>query len=145
MLAEDSSLDCQKLSDIVFGDMEKRKKLETFTHLPIYEEFFKQTVEIAAQYPDAIIQVSVPLLIELNLQYLFDKMLVIYVPDKVQVERLAARDGITPEAAANILKAQLPIDEKLQFADYVIDNTKDIAHARTQVEEVWKSLHEKGR
>ncbi len=144
MLAEDSSLDCQKLSDIVFGDMEKRKKLETFTHLPIYEEFFKQTVEIAAQYPDAIIQVSVPLLIELNLQYLFDKMLVIYVPDKVQVERLVARDGITQEAAANILKAHLLIDEKLQFTDYVIDNTRDIAHARAQVEEAWKSL-KKGR
>ncbi len=145
VLAEDGSLDRQKLSDIVFGDMEKRKKLETFTHPPIYEEFFKQTAEIAAKDPDAIIQVSVPLLIELNLQYLFDKMLVIYVPDKVQVERLAARDGITQEAAANILKAQLPIDEKLQFADYVIDNTKDIAHAKAQVEEVWKSLHEKGR
>ena len=145
VLAEDGSLDRKKLSDIVFGDMEKRKKLESFTHPPIYEEFFKQANEIAAKDPTAIIQVAVPLLIELNLQYLFDKMLVIYVPAEVQIERLVGRDGISREEAANILKAQLPIDEKLQFTDFVIDNTKDLEHTRTQVKEVWESLHEKGR
>ena len=140
VLADDGSLDRKKLSDIVFGDMEKRKKLEGFTHPPIYEEFFKQTDEIAAKDPEAIIQVSVPLLIELNLQYLFDKLLVVHVPDKVQIERLAERDGITLEEAANILKAQLPIDEKLQFADFVVDNTKDLAYTRTLVEKVWEGL-----
>ena len=140
VLADDGSLDRKNLSDIVFGDMEKRKKLEDFTHPPIYEEFFKQADAIAAKNPDAIIQVSVPLLIELNLQYLFDKLLVIHVPDEVQIERLAERDGISREEAANILKAQLPIDEKLQFADFVVDNTKDLAYTRSQIEEIWERL-----
>ncbi|MEA3362252.1 MAG: dephospho-CoA kinase, partial [Thermodesulfobacteriota bacterium] len=145
VLADDGSLDRKKLSDIVFGDMEKRKKLESFTHPPIYEEFFKQADEIAARKPNAIIQVAVPLLIELNLQYLFDKLLVIYVPDEVQIERLAKRDGISREEAANILKAQLPIDEKLQFADFVIDNTKDFASTQTQIETVWEHLQKEAR
>ncbi len=145
VLAEDGSLDRRKLSDIVFGDMEKRKKLESFTHPSIYEEFFKQADEIAAEGSAAIIQVAVPLLIELNLQHLFDKILVVHVPADVQVERLAARDGITQEAAANILKAQLPIDEKLQFADFVIDNTKDLAYTRNQVEDVWESICKEAR
>ena len=140
VLADDGSLDRKKLSDIVFGDMEKRKKLENFTHPPIYEEFFRQAEEIAAQKPNSIIQVSVPLLIELNLQYLFDKLLVIHVPAEVQIERLAKRDGISQEEAANILKAQLPIDEKLQFADFVVDNTKDLASTRAQIETIWKRL-----
>lgn len=140
VLAEDGTLDRRKLSDIVFGDMEKRKKLESFTHPLIYEEFFKQANEIVAKDPKAIIQVAVPLLIELNLQYLFDKLLVIHVPDKVQIERLAERDGISREEAANILKAQLPIDEKLQFADFVVDNTKDLAYTRSQIEEIWERL-----
>ena len=140
VLAEDGTLDRRKLSDIVFGDMEKRKKLESFTHPLIYEEFFKQANEIAAKDPKAIIQVAVPLLIELNLQYLFDKLLVIHVPDKVQIERLAERDGISREEAANILKAQLPIDDKLQFADFVVDNTKDLAYTRSQIEEIWERL-----
>ncbi|NIA18908.1 MAG: dephospho-CoA kinase [Xanthomonadaceae bacterium] len=145
VLADDGSLDRKKLSDIVFGDMEKRKKLESFTHPPIYEEFFKQAEEIATKKPNAIIQVSVPLLIELNLQYLFDKLLVIYVPAEVQIERLAKRDGISREEAANILKAQLPIDEKLQFADFVIDNTKDLVSTRTQIETAWKDLQKEAQ
>jgi len=143
VLAEDGSLDRKKVSDIVFGDMEKRKKLEGFTHPPIYEEFFKQVEAIAKKDPEAIIQVSVPLLIELNLQYLFDKLLVIHVPAKVQIERLASRDGISQEEAANILKAQLPIDEKLQFADFVVDNTKDLAHTQKQLKGVWEQLQKK--
>ena len=140
VLAEDGTLDRKKMSDIVFGDMEKRKKLESFTHPPIYDEFFAQVKEITKKDPEAIIQVSIPLLIELNLQYLFDKLLVIHVPSQVQIERLARRDGISQDEAANILKAQLPIDEKLQFADFVVDNTKDLDYARQQVEGVWEQL-----
>jgi dephospho-CoA kinase len=143
VLAEDGSLDRKKMSDIVFGDMEKRKKLEGFTHPPIYEAFFEQVKEITEKDPEAIIQVAVPLLIELNLQYLFDKLLIIHVPAQVQIERLALRDGISKEDAANILKAQLPIDEKLQFADFVVDNTKDLAHTQQQIEGVWESLQKK--
>jgi dephospho-CoA kinase len=140
VLAEDGTLDRKKVSDIVFGDMEKRKKLESFTHPPIYEEFFKQADAIAAENPKAIIQVAVPLLIELNLQYLFDKILVIHVPAEIQEERLAQRDNITPQAAANIMKSQLPIAEKLQFADFVVDNTGDLDYTRSQVEKIWHDL-----
>ena len=140
VLAADGSLERKKLSAIVFSDMEKRKKLESFTHPSILAEFFKQADEIAAKNPDAIIQVAVPLLIELNLQHLFDKILVIYVPAEVQIERLAQRDGISREAAANILKAQLPIDEKLQFADFVVDNTKGLTYTRKQIEKIWEEL-----
>ncbi|MCK5914631.1 MAG: dephospho-CoA kinase, partial [Deltaproteobacteria bacterium] len=140
VLADDGSLDRKKLSDIVFGDMEKRKKLEGFTHAQIYEEFFKQTNEIAAKDPEAIIQVSVPLLIELNLQYFFDKILVIHVPDTVQADRLAERDGISRDEALNIMKSQLSIDEKLPFADFVVANTRDLDFTRSQVEKIWNNL-----
>ncbi len=47
VLHEDKSLDRKKLSNIIFEDMEKRKKLESFTHPPIFEEFLKQVDEIA--------------------------------------------------------------------------------------------------
>ncbi|MCK5680593.1 dephospho-CoA kinase [bacterium] len=144
VLAEDGSLDRKKVSDIVFGDMEKRKKLESFTHPPIYEEFFKQADTIAAKDPEAIIQVAVPLLIELNLQYLFDKILVVHVPDSTQAKRLSQRDNISSDEAANIMKSQLPIDEKLQFADFVVDNTKDLDYTKTQVEKIWNDLQIKG-
>jgi dephospho-CoA kinase len=120
--------------------MEKRKKLEGFTHPRISEEFVRQVNEITNRDPDAIIQVAIPLLIELNLQYRFHKILVVYVPEEMQIERLMKRDGITREAAANILKAQLPIDEKIGYADFVIHNEGSLEETRRQVGDLWESL-----
>jgi dephospho-CoA kinase len=140
VLQEDDTLDRKKLSNIVFRDLEKRKKLESFTHPRIGEEFIQQVNDIASKTPGAIIQVVIPLLIELNLQYQFHKILMVYIPPELQVERLAERDGITRDAAANILKAQLPIDEKLGYADYVIHNDKSLDETRKAVEALWETI-----
>ena len=140
VLADDGALDRKKLSDIVFSDMEKRKQLESFTHPAIYTEFFDGITAITSEKPDAVIQVAVPLLIELNLQFLFDKLLVVHVPTEVQVERLAKRDNISTEEAANILKSQLPIDEKVGFADFVIRNEGTKEQTRMQVEKLWGDI-----
>ena len=140
VLQEDRQLDRKKLSDIVFRDLEKRKKLESFTHPRINEKFVKQLKAIVEKDPGAIIQVDVPLLIELNLQYMFHKTLVVYVPTEKQVERLMARDGITREEAADRLKAQLPIEEKAGYADFVIHNEGSLEETRRQAEELWQTL-----
>ena len=140
VLQEDGTLDRKAVSDIVFRDFEKRKKLESFTHPRIHEEFEKQVQEIAEKNPNAVIQVVIPLLIELNLQYMFHKILVVYIPMEEQVKRLAKRDGITIEEAANILKSQLPIDEKVGYADFVIHNEDSPEETLDQVKEVWEKL-----
>ena len=140
VLQEDETIDRKKLADVVFRDMEKRKKLEGFTHPRIFEQFHKQVDEIAARTAEPVIQVSIPLLIELDLQYRFHKVLLVYAPRKMQIERLMERDGMNREAAENILKAQLPIDEKLGYADYVIHNEGTLEETRRQVEAVWEKL-----
>lgn len=140
VLREDGRLDRKKLSGIVFGDFEKRKKLESFTHPQIYDEFFKQVNEIGEKNPDAIIQVAVPLLIELNLQFLFDQVIVVYLSAEAQVKRLAERDHISAEEASTIIQSQLPIDEKVGFASFVIQNDGSLAETRSQVTDVWSSL-----
>ena len=142
VLQEDGALNRKAVSDIVFRDFEKRKKLESFTHPRIHEEFEKQVREIAGKNPDVVIQVVIPLLIELNLQYMFHKILVVYIPMEEQVKRLAKRDGITVEEAANILKSQLPIDEKVGYADFVIHNENSPEDTRKQVKELWEKLQE---
>ena len=142
VLAADGSLDRKKLSAVVFQDIEKRKKLESFTHPAILDEFIRQIEKIAAENPEAIIQVSVPLLIEVNMQHMFDKVLVVYASPDQQVERLSARDGISTEEAANILKSQLPIDEKVGYADYVIRNEGGMEDTRRQVEGLWQELEQ---
>jgi dephospho-CoA kinase len=140
VLQGDGTLDRKKLSKIVFQDTEKRNQLEDFTHPPIYEAFLKRVKAITEKDPEAIIQAVVPLLIEKNLQSIFDKVVVVYVPEGRQIERLVERDGISRKEAAHMLKAQLPINEKLAYADFVVNNEGPMEETKKEVEEVWREL-----
>ncbi len=142
VLQEDDQLDRKKLSEIVFQDITKRKKLEGFIHPQTQVEFIKHVNEMAEANPNAIIQVGVPLLIEVNMQHLFHKILIVYISREEQIKRLMRRDSITKEEAEYILNAQLPIDEKLSYADYVINNEKSLEDTKKQVEELWDTLLE---
>ncbi|MBW1999215.1 MAG: dephospho-CoA kinase [Deltaproteobacteria bacterium] len=140
VLKEDGSIDRKRLSSIVFNDEAKRKRLESFTHPFILEEMAGHVDRIARNNPDAIIQVVVPLLIEIGSQNQFDKVVLVYAPGEVQIERLMRRDGIERTQAERILEAQLPIDEKLKYADFVIYNDGTLDETRTQVEDLWREL-----
>ena len=142
VLLEDKTLDRKKLSEIVFRDPEKRKKLEGFTHPRIYEEFSRLVKEYAAGDPEVIIQVAVPLLIEANLQHFFHKVLLVYIPAEMQIQRLMDRDLISREMAVKMLSSQLPIEEKRSYADFIVDNSGSLEETRRQVEEVWRKLKE---
>jgi dephospho-CoA kinase len=142
VLREDRTLDRGKLSDLVFRDLEKRKKLESFTHPRIQAEFISELQAIVVRDPEAIIQVDVPLLIEQNLQYLFHRILVVYVPREVQIDRLMEREGIGREEALVRLQAQLPIDEKVGYADFVIRNEGTLEETQRQVNELWEKLQQ---
>jgi dephospho-CoA kinase len=139
-LQDDGRLDRKKLAARVFGDERKRKALENMTHPRIVEAFLDQVREMTARNEDAIIQAVIPLLFEVKLQHLVQKVLLVYVPREMQIKRLIKREGISQDAAENILKAQLPIDEKLQYADFVIHNEGTLEETRRQVGLVWEEL-----
>ena len=140
VLMEDGNMDRKKVSDVVFRDIEKRKKLEGFIHPRMGEEIMKQINEITKDDPNAVIQMVVPLMIELNLQHQYHKLLLAYIPEEQQIERLVKRDGISKESAALMLKSQLPIDEKVGYADLVINNEGSLEDTRKQVKDLWTSL-----
>ena len=140
VLQEDGALDRKKLAKIVFQDTEKRTQLEGFTHPPIYEAFFKGVNAIKEKDPAAIILAVVPLLIEKDLQAMFDKVLVVYVSREQQIERLTQRDGISEAEATHRLKAQLAIEEKRAYADFFVNNEGSVEETRKQVEEIWLAL-----
>ena len=140
ILSKDGNIDRRKLADIVFKNTGKRKKLESFTHPRIYREFEKMINMISEKDPDAIIQVVIPLMIELNLQHQFHKLLLVHLPQELQIERLVNRDGISVAIAQNILKSQMPIDEKIKYAVFVIHNEKSLDETKKQVVEIWQNL-----
>jgi dephospho-CoA kinase len=140
VLLPDKTLDRKRISEIVFRDAEKRKKLEGFTHPRIHQEFIRLVKEHTAKNPKVIMQVVIPLLIEANLQSLFHKLLLVYIPPEKQIQRLMERDEISREMAQSILAAQLPIDEKRAYADYIIDNSGTPADTERQVQKTWEKL-----
>jgi dephospho-CoA kinase len=140
VLNEDNTLDREKLREIVFRDMEKRKKLESFTHPRIFEEFYKNVEEISAKQPGAIIQVVVPLLIEGNMQAMFDHLLMVYVPEKEQIKRLIKRDKNSKELAMKIIQSQISVEEKKGYCDLLVDNAGSLEETRAQVKDIWEKL-----
>jgi len=140
ILQKDGNLDRKKLSKIVFQDKEKRRKLESFTHPAINDEYFRHIAALAEKSPGKIIQAVIPLLFEFNLQNMADKILVVYIPREKQIERLARRDGISAAEAVRIVDTQMPVEEKVRRADFVIRNDGDIEDTRRDVEKLWGSL-----
>lgn len=140
VLAEDKTLDREKLRSIVFRDMEKRKKLEGFTHPRIGEEFMTLVEKHSENKDNVIIQVVIPLLIETHMQALFNHLLMVYVPEEVQLKRLMERDNIDKDLAMSIIRSQIPVEEKKGYCDLVIDNAGSLEETRRQVESVWQKL-----
>ncbi len=142
VLLEDKSLNRKLLSEIVFSDPEKRKKLEEYTHPRIHEEMIREIQNYLLKDPEAIIAVIVPLLFEVRWDSLFHKTLLVYAPKEIQLQRLIARDKISRERALQIIHSQMPIEEKKQYADFIIDNSGNLEETRAQVEKIWKMLQE---
>jgi dephospho-CoA kinase len=140
VLQKDQTLDRDKLREIVFRDLEKKKKLESFQHPRIGEEFIKLVEQYAAEDPNAIIQVVIPLLIEVNMQPLFHHVLMAYAPEEEQKRRLIERDGLTEEMAMNMIHSQISVEDKKGYCDLVIDNSGSLEETRDQVKELWKRL-----
>jgi dephospho-CoA kinase len=140
VLLEDRTLDRDKLREVVFRDLEKKKKLESFIHPRIAGEFMKLVQQHRSENPNAIIQVVVPLLIETNMHPMFHHVLMVYTPQQEQKRRLIERDGLTEEMAMNMISSQLCVDEKKGYCDLVIDNSGSLEDTRTKVEELWEEL-----
>ena len=104
--------------------------------------------KIASNDPNAIIQAVVPLLVEAGMQTLFHRIVMVYISREKQIERLIERDGISKEHAISILNSQMPIDDKVALADFIIYNENPFEKTEKQVQELWyklKDLQKKGK
>jgi len=142
ILSEDKTLDREKMREIVFSNMEKRKKLESFTHPRIGELFMEQVEHYSKDKKNVIIQVVVPLLIEAGMQALFDHILMVYAPGDIQLKRVINRDKIDEALARSIISSQITPEEKKGYCDLVVDNSGSLEQTRSQVEDLWKKLND---
>lgn len=119
ILLDNGELDRAALRKIVFENPQERKWLESLTHPLIREEIIQGLQTATSPY---VILVS-PLLIESGQFHLTNRILVVDVPEEVQVSRTCARDNNDAAQVQSIIEAQIPRQQRLQHADDVIENT----------------------
>ncbi|XP_029157425.1 dephospho-CoA kinase domain-containing protein [Nylanderia fulva] len=125
-------LDRTKLGDLIFNDVEKRKKLNAITHPDIYKEIYWQTVKYFLQgYP--FIVMDLPLLFETGhmLNYLH-KIIVVTCEEELQLQRLIERSGFTEAKAKLRIAAQMSLEKKAEMANFVIENSGNMSDTREQ-------------
>lgn len=122
VLLPDNSLNRVWLRQQVFSDSKKLQQLESFTHPRIRDEIIRDLSSSTSPYT---LLVS-PLLIESSQYTLVQKTIVIDVPEAVQLERTCIRDNNDSEQVKRIIAAQLPREERLNYADWIVDNTLPI-------------------
>lgn len=139
ILHEDGTLNRGALGSIVFSDDAKRKLLNKITHPEIRKEMIKQRDEqIKAKV--ACVVLDIPLLFESKLTHFVDKILVVAVDSETQLKRILARDDSSEEEAKQRIASQIPIDQKVEQADAVIDNNGSVQesyHQLSQILEAW--------
>ena len=118
IIDQDGYISRKKLGSIIFKDKDKRIKLNGILHPKIKEEVKKEIKESNNQ----IVFLDCPLLFETDFVELCDYKVVVYVDMDSQIRRIMARDNITFPEALNKINAQMPLKEKVELADYVIDN-----------------------
>lgn len=135
----DGRIDRQRLGALVFGDADARHRLNAIVHPLVREWMAAKTAEAALRGAKVVVQV-VPLLFENGLERLFSTIVLVYVREEQQHERLVKGRGLTPERARAMIAAQMPIDEKRRQAHHVIDNSGSIEKTRSQTDQLWARL-----
>jgi dephospho-CoA kinase len=140
ILLPDGSIDRRKLADIAFASDESSKALNALIHpIVVAEEAGLMAAEEQHAAGDRIIIVEATLLIEAGGKDRYDRIVVVDVDPETQLARAVAR-GMTREDAARRIAHQLPREERLRYADYVIDNSGDLRAAEAETARVYEAL-----
>jgi dephospho-CoA kinase len=95
---------------------------------------------LAEAHPGDLVIMDVPLLIESGLHHSLPIVILVYVPEMMQQERLMRRDDLNAADAAARIRAQMPIDAKRAHAHYIVDNSGDLGATRRQVLDIYRKI-----
>lgn len=135
ILRQDGTIDRPKLGEIVFDSSKKRDELNAIVHPAVRKEMLKQRDDFVKQEHKCIV-LDIPLLFESKLTYLIDKIIVVYVDEAVQLERLMKRNNYSSDEAIKRIQSQMSVTEKSKLADAVIDNNGSKTESLTQLKNI---------
>jgi dephospho-CoA kinase len=135
---KNGEVDRKVLGNKVFFDEDFKKEFEKLVR-PLVLERLKEVIQ---KIEDNIVIVDAALIYEYGVQDAFDLIVVVWAPEEELIRRMKER-GIPEEKAKAILKAQIPQEEKLKYADFVIRNYGSLEDVRRQVYKVFRSIMRK--
>ncbi len=139
VLQEDGTLNRPLMADLVFNDDQARMALNGITH-PAIAALARTRLREAEQGGAPLVIYDAPLLYEVGADRAVDKVLVVKIDAEIQLARLMDRDGINRQQALVRVAAQMPQEEKLSRADFVVDNSGTAKETQDQVRSLMKCL-----
>lgn len=141
VLQSDGSLNRKLLGQIIFNDMTARQKLNDITH-PRIQQMMTDELQKLSKDKTPLVILDIPLLLENHNIAGADAIMVVTVPESIQLNRLMQRNNLTKEEAQRRIDAQMPLSEKEKLADFIVDNSGTIANTLTQVDKVIQNITE---
>jgi dephospho-CoA kinase len=142
VIGPDGTLDRAALGARIFGHPAERAALDAITHPRIRQAVLERSLSLAESgAPRALY--DAPLLIENRLHEGLTGVVLVVAPRDVQRQRLMARNQLSEAEADARIDSQMPLDQKRQFATWIIDNSGDLEATRAQVDEVWRQMLER--
>src|SRR5216684_5717069 len=132
-------IDRSRLGELVFRDDDARRRLNSIVHPLVRDWMAQRTAEAAERGVEVVVQ-DVPLLFENGLERLFSSVVLVYVPEEVQIERLVSGRGFEIGRARAMIASQMPIENRRGLAHHVINNSDTREETLSQVKAVWKQL-----
>ncbi|MEW6723479.1 MAG: dephospho-CoA kinase [Bacillota bacterium] len=138
ILRKDGSINRKRLARLAFPDPARLKRLNEIVHpraIQLCQERLEEARRRHRRPP--LLVLDAPLLIEANMTHMVDEVWVVAVGRETQIQRLIDRDHLSREEALHRLQAQMPLEEKLKYADRVIDTSGSLEETEKQVRGVW--------
>lgn len=132
ILAEEGTLKRRQLGQIVFQDKAKLSRLNQIMHPAIWH-LVESRLKACKDAGEKLAVLDMPLLIEAGWQSRVDSVWVVYVSTEVQISRVMKRDGLKRSQVMAIMQNQIPVKEKLSYADVIINNGGSEENTRRQV------------
>jgi dephospho-CoA kinase len=138
-IIENEKINRKKLGSIVFSDKQALIDLNSIM-IPLMTEKLKRTIDENRKKETKVLVVDAAILFEANWDKFVDYVWVVYVPRETQINRLIKREKITQEEAIMRVDSQESIDEKIEKADVVIDNSKNLEAVKLKIFELWNAI-----
>jgi dephospho-CoA kinase len=140
ILGAGGEIDRTKLGAIVFSDRGLLDQLNSIVHPEVIRAILARLDNIELQTPPARVIVDASLMIESGFHTRFQKLILVTCTLQQQIDRLEVRNGLSEQQARERIALQMPLQDKVRYADYVIDNSGSVENTRLQVDTLFETL-----